>query len=271
MRSLRLTALATVATLALASPARAQKTRTIDECIAASEKAQVDRTAGQLRSARDAAHRCLDTRCPAPIRKDCDAWATELERAIPTILYRVRDARDADVIASTISVDGVPVPNALDGRAHEIDPGAHEVEARAAGFETSRVRVVIEEGVRPRTIELRLSGVDPSMAPRVAVVARPFETRRPTTATWIATGTLAAVALGGLVMFAGVGLSADADFRALEKRCNDGCSRDDTDSVRTRFQVADVALGVGLVALAAAAVVYILGPRTGPTDIHRER
>jgi hypothetical protein len=239
----------------------------VDACIRASEDTQKERANGHLRAARARSAECLDARCPTPIRRDCDTQASEIERLMPTIVFRVRAPDGRDVAGASVEIDGVVERNALDGRAHEIDPGSHEMTATADGYAPAHARIVVEEGVRARVIELRPTpragtagtpgtnrdGASPPLAPSSA--------GRASTATWIGSGVLAGVGVAGIGIFAGLGLSADADFRRLRDTCGGACDARDADSVRTRFQVADVALAVGVVALAAAVVVYLVGPR----------
>jgi hypothetical protein len=242
----------------------------VDACIRASEDTQKERANGHLRAARARSAECLDARCPTPIRRDCDTQASEIERLMPTIVFRVRAPDGSDVAGASVEIDGVVERNALDGRAHEIDPGSHEMTATADGYAPAHARIVVEEGVRARVIELRPTpqattpGTPGTPGTKRDGPSPPLGQRsagRASTATWIGSGVLAGVGVAGIGIFAGLGLSADADFRRLRDTCGGACDARDADSVRTRFQVADVALAVGVVALAAAVVVYLVGPR----------
>lgn len=238
---------------------------TLDACIEASESAQRERARGRLRNAREATAGCLDDRCPTAIRRDCGVLAAELERLVPSIVVRVRAPDGSDVPGASISIDGTRAAEAVDGRARDIDPGPHDIVVAADGFAPARSRIVVEEGIRSRLVELRLERSTTSAATSAsdrASAASGSAGSRPTSATWIASGALAGLGFGGLTVFAGFALSADADFRRLRDTCGTSCPQDDGDSVRSRFQLADVALGVGLVALASAVVVYLVGPRT---------
>lgn len=230
----------------------------VDACIRASEEAQRERAQGHLRAARARTAECLDPRCPALIRRDCDALGTEIVRLLPTVVFRVRAPDGSDVAHATVQIDGEAVASTLDGRARELDPGQHDVAAVADGYATARRRIVVEEGVRARIVELQLS---PTASPPAGEPAPEAGTHR-TTTSWVASGALAGLGVVGLGLFAGLGLSADADFRHLRDTCGNACPEGDADSVRSRFQTADVALGVGVVALAGAVVVYLVAPRS---------
>jgi hypothetical protein len=233
----------------------------VDACIQASEDTQRERAKGHLRAARLRSTECLDARCPTRIRRDCDAQASELERLIPTIVFRVRAPDGSDITRASVHIDGAAESSALDGRAHEIDPGAHEITAAAEGYAAAHVRIVVEEGVRARVVELRPVPMMAEPSARAPLPEPAARSSAPAQSTWIASGALAGVGVIGLGLFAGLGLAADADFRHLRDTCGGACDARDADSVRTRFQVADIALGVGVVALATAVVVYFVGPR----------
>ncbi len=250
----------------LASPeSHAQRPRAVDACIASSESAQVDRNAGKLHDAKEKLARCLASDCPPLIRKDCETFLAEVDRTMPTVVFRVRSADGADVVDAAIRVDAEPRPTAVDGRVREIDPGPHDVEVTAAGRPPTHLRIVAEETVKGRVVEVTLAAA-PAPAPAPAPERSPSREDAPRAPiTWAGTIALGGVGVLGLGTFAVVGLGADSDYRALESSCGTRCAPESTADVRDRFRVADVALGIGVVALAASALVYVLGPRT-PVD-----
>ena len=56
------------------------------------------------------------------------------------------------------------------------------------------------------------------------------------------------------------GASGYVAEQKLRERCAGACSASDVDSVRTRYRIADVGLGVGAVAGIAAAAVWLWAP-----------
>ncbi|MDB4946332.1 MAG: hypothetical protein JWP97_5866 [Labilithrix sp.] len=256
---LRPWSLAIVASIAcVGGAARAQRpaSAVVGTCIDAAEDAQRQSRAGHLLAARARTEQCLDARCPPAIRRDCDAFRTEVTRRIPSVVVRVRDAAGRDLADAALRLDDAVVP--LDGRAREVDPGPHEVVASAPGFVSARRHVIVEEGSAAETIELRLTPL-PVTVPVAETPAAPAGTSR-APITWIASGSLGAVGLVGLGLFTGLGLSTDADYRELQRRCEPRCTDAERDGIHRRYQVVDVALAVGVVAAVAAVVVYLVGP-----------
>lgn len=177
-----------VTSVLASSTARADKPAdAVDACITSSEAAQRQRAQGYLRVSRARAVECLDPRCPAEIRRDCDALITTLARLTPTVVFRVRGPDGADV-AAQIEVDGQPTE--LDGRARALDPGPHDVSASAPGFVATRTRIIVEEGVLARVVELRPVPIPIAPAPSPVV-----HTSR-SKLTWLASGSLSTLAWG---------------------------------------------------------------------------
>jgi len=230
----------------------------VGACIAASEQVQELRRQGKLQKARDAVAGCMNTKCPAMIRTDCDEFSRTLEAALPTLLLRVTSKAGGDVSSAKLTLDGVEV--ALDGRALDVDPGTHQVSASAEGFEPSTTRIVVQEGAKNRAVELQLVPKGAALASSSATPAAK-SSRTPATGTWIATGALGVTAVAALSVFAGMGLSANGRFDELEAQCGGRCASSDVDKLRTRYLVADVSLVVGVVSAVAAGAVFLLGPR----------
>ena len=63
-----------------------------------------------------------------------------------------------------------------------------------------------------------------------------------------------AVALGSFAFFAVTGKSDENDLR---DRCSPNCPESDVDSVRTKYLVADISLGVGIASLGAATFLFV--------------
>lgn len=254
-----------------AAPSRSS----IDQCIAASENSQVERSKGHLRAAREVLSRCLAADCPALISKDCNAFLAQLEAITPTVVFRVLDASGRDFVDAQVRVDGELVMSRIDGRARPLDPGPHDVEVRAPNQPVLTQRIVAEEGVKARVIELRFSSPattmtsSPAVTPTPSVAPTPAppsssdrpESSGPATGTIVTSAALAGLGVVGLGAFTLVGLKANSDYDRLQSTCGSRCAPDEVDRVHGRYQLADVALAVGIGALAGAALVFLLGPR----------
>lgn len=229
----------------------------VAQCIAASEQVQELRRQGKLQKARDAVAVCMDAKCPAMIRTDCDDFSRKIEAALPSVLLRVTSKSGGDVPSAALRIDGAAV--ALDGRALELDPGPHAVSASAEGFDDATTTIVVHEGVKNRAVDLQLA---PKGAPAAAVSPlAPTVSKGPAPGTWIGTGALGVTAVAALSIFAGMGLSANSRFDELEQQCGGRCQPAEVDKLRTRYLIADVSLVVGVVSAVAAGAVLVFGPR----------
>ena len=205
----------------------------------------------QLLASRAAYRECVaDPGCPSVVRSECETALAELRTAIPTLLVSVLDEQRHDVVAATLKVDGRSV--ALDGQPLELDPGPYELIASGQATSTS-MQVVAVENEANRQVELVLRAPTPTPAEpgqglgQELGLAAPSPTRRSRVPSYMLGGVGAAAAAS----FAYFAISGHSGFNQLEK-CKPDCSRSDVRDVRTKYVVADVSLGVSLVALAAA-------------------
>ncbi len=224
-------------------------------CIANSEVGQVARNQNRWLEARKALASCAREQCPAPIREACAEWAEELAPRIPTLLIEVKDEHGADVTAGTLSIDGVNVAGALSGAAVDVDPGLHTVRFETTSGPPLETNVLAREGQKRRLVRL----VAPPSARLGAVsssVSTPHRARSgPPVSSWLLAG-LGTAALG---TGAALGISGLVARSNLDE-CAPSCAQSDLDSARTRLLVSDITVGVGVVAIAAAAVLWILSP-----------
>jgi hypothetical protein len=152
------------------------------------------------------------------------------------------------------------------GRPVDVDPGQHALRAEIDG-EVVQQAVVISPGERGRIVVLStaVAGTVCGLRQPVAmpapfvVTARegpaspPQEPRRTIPPIVYALGGLGLVSLG---FSTGFGISAWSQKGSLDD-CKGSCASRDVDTMRRTFLVADITLGVGVVALAAAAVIHL--------------
>jgi hypothetical protein len=81
------------------------------------------------------------------------------------------------------------------------------------------------------------------------------DTPIPTAGYW-----LGGLGLAGVTTFAVLATSGYASERHLRRTCQSACDAGQVDAVRTRYLVADVALGVGVASLAAAVALWVWTP-----------
>jgi hypothetical protein len=77
---------------------------------------------------------------------------------------------------------------------------------------------------------------------------------------------LGAAALGSFAFFALTGKSDENDLR---DSCSPNCPESDVDSVRTKYLVADISLGVGIASLGAATWLFVTSRNERRESAHR--
>jgi hypothetical protein len=149
--------------LALASaPAWADMTK--DQCLDANGKGQELRREHKLSAAREQLRACANAACPAMLRDDCTKRLDELEKAQPAIVFDAKDASGHDLSAVTVTVDGRPLAERLDGTALQVDPGEHVFVFTAADQPPVTQTFVLKEGDTQRRERVVL-GPAPVAAP----------------------------------------------------------------------------------------------------------
>ena len=224
-------------------------------CVASYEESQTQMRRSHLHEARASLQTCLDEACPSTLRADCAGWLKEVETRTPSVVVEVvQDG--ATVKDAKLAIDGKP--QLIDGRAIEIDPGAHAFKVDAPTG-TASADTMLREGEKLRVVRLELPATKkPEPPPTAAVVPAPAPSyKRPTPWTVWATGGVGVVSLGVFGAFAATGKS---DEHGLEP-CKPSCTQSQIDHVHGKYVAADVFLGIGVVALGAATVLYFTRPR----------
>ena len=157
---------------------------------------------------------------------------------------------------ATFKIDETELREAALGLDRPIDPGTHVIEGITSDGQHVRREVQIREG-KTELVTLAIPAVI-TVAPPATVVEVPAPKQSSGTRTlgWVLTGSGAA-ALVASGVFAGLTVStkSDLDGACADKACPPS-ARGDYDSARTTATVAGIALGVGVVAVAAG--VYLL-------------
>jgi hypothetical protein len=172
-----LAALSVLAALvAVSALAHAADPTTVD-CLAANESAIAFRGKHELRAARAQLLVCAAATCPTDIRSECLRRVADLNTAIPTVVFDVKDASGSDLSAVQVTMDGKPLADRLDGSALAIDPGEHVFGFTAIGQPAVEKRFVIREGEKDRRERVLLgapAGSPPiTMAPPLAMPPGP--------------------------------------------------------------------------------------------------
>lgn len=133
----------------LLAPRLAFGAPSLEECVNASEKGDRLRGQSSLRSARGFYLACADPACPTQVREECDRHRGEVEAAIPTVVFAVRDG---DATAVTVLLDDEPLVTMLDGKPVPVDPGEHVFTFRRKGYPEQTQKVLLREGERDRAV-----------------------------------------------------------------------------------------------------------------------
>jgi hypothetical protein len=248
-----------VVTLLIAPPAKADE---IDMCKAAADQAESFRGDSHLRAARERFLECSRDACPRVTREACSLGFSDVEQLIPTVVFHARDTRGRDVLGVRVLVDQVVMASRLTGTATRLDPGPHRFRYEAANGDAYEETLLIAVGEHNRMIAinfptaLETDGTAPPIGlPPPAPAPTPDAEPTPTTI-WPTVGA-AAAGVVGIGLFSVLDLQSWADYHALkEDRC--AASRTcDVSGIKTKIVVADVALGVGIVALGVAALLAL--------------
>lgn len=238
--------------------ARVAPAQSVDRqaCVDAYEGAQTATKRHQIARARQQVSVCLATTCPSVLRSECAQWMKDLEARQPTVVLQCTGPDGKPAPNATVRLDGAPLPHALDGNALDMDPGSHELVFSLPGERPLTVRAVVREGEKLQ----RVTGAFPVRTPLAVVLppaapapARAMIARRPVPWTVYALGGLG---IAGTGAFAGLGVWGNAGKHDL-RDCKPDCSGDATGEVRDRYIAADVALGVAVVSLGAATILYL--------------
>lgn len=161
------------------------------------------------------------------------------------------DAGGRDTADVTVTLDDAPFLAHLTGQAQAIDPGAHLLRFEHAGSPDVEQNVIVREGERRRAITVRF------LAPRIP---REEPGASPGSARPIALAALGGIVIASGVTFAVLGLGAQSEADHLRTTCAPTCDPSDVNAARAKQIGANVALGVGLLAAGAGAILVLTWP-----------
>ena len=225
-----------------------------EQCAAAADQAQQLRDEGKYRRAREQLLVCARDICPAPIKRDCLEWLTQVESTAPTVVFGAKEG-SKDLSEVKVYVDGVAVTEHLDGKPVQMDLGKHTVRFEYAG-QTKEEDFIIGAGQKNRNVTMTFGA---GAAPPVGGPTPPpgGESKEGSLVPAFVVGGIGIVALGSFAVF---GLGGKSDVDELQK-CKPTCAETDVDSARTKLIIADISLGVGIVALGVATYMFITRPK----------
>jgi hypothetical protein len=211
--------------------------------------------------ARDAFTTCSRDVCPAIVRRDCTRWLAELQELWPSVVLGAKDDAGRDLSAVRVTMDGKPLAPSVDGKPVLVDPGAHVFRFEAEGYEPVEQDVVMHASEKGRAIEVQFganAGVVPA-PPKPAGKGAPGPEPPAGDASpwaWVFAG-VAVVAFGTEAYFGVSGLGDRSNLEAQPCARTATCTAGSVQSVRTKFAVADVALGIGVVSAVVSAYLFL--------------
>ena len=210
----------------------------------------------------------LPANAPQPFLDAQAAAAPELEQLearIPVVTIKVQGAESAK---ASVVMDGQPVPPALVGVPHPMDPGHHTFQASTPSLTSDAVEVDVAEGAH-QDVALSLTHVVPG-GPPPGEAAPSGDTSAPPRNGWMKPAAIAAAGVG--VVGLGLGTvfmlqnrSARDDADAL---CPGGrCPESQRSAIQSKDSDADTAAtlswisyGVGVAGLAAGVALWVMAP-----------
>ena len=222
-------------------------------CADAYRGAQLQMRNGALRRARESLLVCVSDKCPSVLQPDCLRWLTEVEAATPTMAFAAKGVDGKDVTDVRVTMDGQPLREALDGKAVPVDPGTHTLRFEHGGETPIDQQIVVREGEKSRVVTVSWAKAAAASAAGSDGAAAPAPTSH--TAAWVFGG----IGAASLATFGVLGIHGVARRSDLEKECFGRCAQSTIDSVKTEFAIADVALGVGIVSVGIATVLFLTG------------
>ena len=221
--------------------------------------AQELRKASRLLDARDKLLVCAGLGCPKLVQGDCTTWLEQLERDIPSIVVSATDSEGRDLTDVRVLIEGGEVAKRLDGKPIELDPGDYTVRVvRPDGASVER-QIVAKTGEKNTPVRVVFGKRhEPSTSVDTGTTGAPDRTWA-----WVFGG-ISIVALGTFSYFA---LKGQSDYDELHRSCAPNCSKSDSDSVKQKFLIADISLGVGILAAGAATYFYLNAPGTTKSAI----
>ena len=228
-------------------------------CAQAYEKAQEEKTTGRLNAAIEHLKGCIDPSCAKFIREDCVRWMDQTESALPTVVFSVRED-GKDITDVEILCDDKPLTGTLDGKALPVDPGLHDFSFSVPGLAPIARQMLIREGERNRIINVEFSRPHekvtaplPFLAAKTTPPAEPGERPGVRILPYALAG-VGALGVAGFTLFAILGNSQKAE---LERTCSPFCQTSQVDSVKTKYDLADACLGVGIISLGVATYMLV--------------
>lgn len=218
------------------------------QCADAYLEAQKTRKSGALLEAKKQLEICAASKCLAAVKKECGDWMTEVENEIPTVVVKFAGA---DV---TFTIDGAAHAGGSDAPI-PLDPGSHSFVFTQKGGTTAKRDVTLKSGEKGVVVE----AFPPAAAPVVSMEPPPEPPKSRSKILPLALVGVGVVSLGGMTAF---WLRAKSKQETLDEAgCAPNCTDKSVGIITRNRLLGDIALGVGIVSLGAAAYLFFSSPK----------
>jgi hypothetical protein len=230
-----------------------------EACVAAFDRGQRAQSDRALRRAQSELIVCSQESCPTVLRADCAGVLAEVRSALPSVVFAADDGNGHELTDVKVYAGSELLTSQLDGRAIPIDPGTFELRFEHVGQPAVVVSRMGREGEKSRVI--RISMVAPGAADGAQAGTSPgadVTSRKRATVGWVLPGSLAAVGLAALSIALYTRLQFDSRVDELRGSCAPECSQRQRDDLSGMVVTSNVALGVGIGALAFSVATWFL-------------
>jgi hypothetical protein len=228
-------------------------------CAEAYEAAQELRKAAKLRRAEEMLLVCAEPSCGKFMHRECTQWLEQLHDEMPSVIFSAKDAAGTALSDVRVSLDGVLLTSALDGSAIAVDPGVRKFRFEAEGQPEVVREVTILPRQQERSIEVLIArktkepdAAELDSSSDVAASERPAAASNRSIAPYVVGG----VGVLGMVGFGVLATLAKSEHEQLPK-CLPDCEQAKIERVGTLYATANVSLGIGIVGLGTATVLFL--------------
>jgi hypothetical protein len=242
-------------------------------CATAFEQAQEKQQRGRLVEARGRLIGCLQRACGPIVQRECMAFLEQVRHELPSVVLSLTD-RSGNVLNDvSVEVDGALLVNRLDGRAVDVDPGAHTFVFVTLDGRKFEQRTTILQGLAMQQVAVRMPGSsetspetineeNPKKKLRHAHAAKrkgdadsespPVKSNNPSLLPYVLGG-VGLLGVGGFVALGTLRNSAESELHSCAPSC--GAAR--VDRVRSLAIAANASLAIGGAALATSLLLFL--------------
>lgn len=238
-------------------------------CLAAVDEGQKNRDEGKLAQAKKQFLTCSAKTCGAAVSKQCEQWYEEVDKDVPSVLFRAKDGAGKEIVDVKVLVDGAKVSDSISAQPLTLDPKEHTIRFEKADGTGVEDKFVLRVGEKNRMIELAFPAPAVAAPPPPVTPAPPPESKFHVPLLGYVGGGVFVAGAATTVIFAVMAHSKESDLRSS---CAPNCSNDDRDGIKTKLAIANVGMFVGLAGLGVGVVATILANRqpekTGSNGVH---